>query len=550
MATYVWTGGSSGNFDSASNWQGGVVPPSGSTIEINGTVTFTSVDAELNDSTYTFDTTQSGSSVYFQNADVSDSTFTFIGSFGVTLDSGNWSNTTITATQGAHIDLGDSSGSPDLGPGAVIAADTGGTINIDNELNNPNNFSLLINGGTLDVETATPFGPLNGAKPIDLDNNLHSVLLVNGLVPSTTTLQYYESISTGVPAGWTDMPCFVAGTRILTRQGEWPVESLMALDIVLTLSGEKLVPQPVKWVGRRRIDLAAHPRPETVAPIRIQRDAFADGVPHTDLLVSPDHAIFIDDKLICARQLVNGSTIRQEQGLASIEYFHVELNSHAILLAEGLPAESYLDTGNRGFFSNSAAPLVLHPDLTGEADYPAREAASCAPLMWDEATVLPVWQRLADRAADLGRPAALPETTCDPHLCVIAKERTIPPLCSDNGLFIFVLPQGTTRVRLVSRAAAPTDAKPWLEDRRRLGVYVERIQLRTGDEVRDVPLDHPELSQGWWAVERSGYAMRRWTDGDAFLSLPASNNAVMLEIRASASGISYVKDADRTRLAA
>ena len=182
------------------------------------------------------------------------------------------------------------------------------------------------------------------------------------------------------------------------------MESLVQGDIVLTLAGGELSAQPARWVGRRRIDLTAHPRPETVAPIRIERDAFADDMPHRDLLVSPDHAIFVDGKLICARQLVNGTTIRQEHDWTAVDYYHVELDAHAILLAEGLPAESYLDTGNRGFFANSGAPLVLHPDLTDETDYPTREAGSCAPFVWDEASVRPVWQRLADRAAAIGQP--------------------------------------------------------------------------------------------------------------------------------------------------
>ena len=179
--------------------------------------------------------------------------------------------------------------------------------------------------------------------------------------------------------------CFAAGTRILTTTGERRVETLTQGDLVLTVSGAERSAQPVKWLGHRRIDLTAHPRPETVAPIRIRRDAFADNMPHTDLLVSPDHAIFVDGKLICARQLVNGTTICQEKGWTAVEYFHVELDAHAILFAEGLPAESYLDTGNRGFFANSGEPLVLHPDLTDETDYPSREAASCAPFVWDEA---------------------------------------------------------------------------------------------------------------------------------------------------------------------
>src|SRR5262249_32690104 len=144
--------------------------------------------------------------------------------------------------------------------------------------------------------------------------------------------------------------CVAAGTRILTAKGEVPVETLAEGDSVMTVVGDELIARPIRWVGRRRIDLNAHPRPTTVSPIRIRRDAFAQSVPHRDLLVSPDHGILVGRQLICARQLVNGTTIQQEMGHAVIEYFHVELDSHAILLAEGLTAESYLDTGNRGFF--------------------------------------------------------------------------------------------------------------------------------------------------------------------------------------------------------
>jgi hypothetical protein len=48
--------------------------------------------------------------------------------------------------------------------------------------------------------------------------------------------------------------------------------------------------------------------------------------------------------------LVNGATVAQ-QAVDHAEYFHIELVEHDILLAEGLPAESYLDTGNRDAFA-------------------------------------------------------------------------------------------------------------------------------------------------------------------------------------------------------
>ena len=97
-------------------------------------------------------------------------------------------------------------------------------------------------------------------------------------------------------------------------------------------------------------------------------------------------------------------------------------------------------------------------------------------------------------------------------------------------------------MRLVSRAQSPTEARPWLEDRRRLGVRVKRIVLRSAEELREVPVDHPDLTRGWWAVERDGQIMSRWTDGEAVLPLPAMSGNVMLEIHLAGS-MTYVVDA-------
>jgi hypothetical protein len=372
-----------------------------------------------------------------------------------------------------------------------------------------------------------------------------STLTLSGITNSPGTW-FVDTVSDGGSGTevFLSAVCYAAGTRILTVTGERAIESLLQGDIVLTLSDGELKAQPVKWVGRRRIDLTAHPRPETVAPIRIHRGAFADNTPHTDLLVSPDHAIFADGKLICARQLVNGTTIRQELDWTAVDYYHVELDQHAILMAEGLPAESYIDTGNSGFFANSGQPMELHPDLTDESGYLTREAGSCAPFIWDEASVRPVWQRLADRAAAIGRPVPQRATTTDAGLRLRTKltgRRTIEPIYSDSNLVIFVLPSRSPEVRLVSRAQSPTEARPWLEDRRHLGVRVKRIVLRGADDLREIPVDHPDLTRGWWAVERDGQVMSRWTDGEAVLPLPAMRGTVMLEIYLAGS-MTYVVD--------
>ena len=74
---------------------------------------------------------------------------------------------------------------------------------------------------------------------------------------------------------------------------------------------------------------------------------------------------------------------------------------------------------------------------------------------------------------------------------------------------------------------------------------VERITLRGASEVRDIALDNPGLSRGWWVVERDGTAIRRWTDGEAVLPLPAAAGPTMLEIRANSGGMSYVTNAEQ-----
>jgi hypothetical protein len=115
-------------------------------------------------------------------------------------------------------------------------------------------------------------------------------------------------------------------------------------------------------LGHREIDRAAHPHPKKVWPVRIAADAVAPGAPSRDLCVSPVHGLLFDDVLVAARFLLNGSTIAQEP-VARVSYGHIEPDSHDMILAEGLAAESYLDCANRHTFANSGAVTSLHPDF-------------------------------------------------------------------------------------------------------------------------------------------------------------------------------------------
>jgi hypothetical protein len=340
--------------------------------------------------------------------------------------------------------------------------------------------------------------------------------------------------------------CFAEGTRIATADGEAAVETLSPDDLVATIEDGKTVLRAVKWVGHRRIDLAAHPRPELASAVRIRANAFAPAMPKRDLLVSPDHCLFVDGKLIPAKLLINGGTIVQETGRRSITYFHVELDRHSILLAEGLPVESYLDTGNRAFFANAGMALMLHPEFHVNAGLKCWAQDACAPLAVSQEAVGPIWTRLAERAALLGHTAPRRATTEDPDLRLIAGGRTLRPASVDGNRHVFVLPRGTEGVTIASRIGFATDSLPYSDDWRRLGVAVTRIFVSRGADRIEVAVDHPMLTRGWHAPEQADGQLWRWTEGAAFLPVPTTDTGIVtveLELRGS---MTYrIDEADR-----
>jgi collagen type I/II/III/V/XI/XXIV/XXVII alpha len=166
--------------------------------------------------------------------------------------------------------------------------------------------------------------------------------------------------------------CFAAGTRIATETGFTAVEDLRAGDDIRTLLGG---PGRIVWLGSRAVDCARRPKPEAVWPIQIVRGAFGENLPSRDLFVSPDHAIYVDDVLIPAKCLLNGTTVRQVKR-RRVVYYHIELERHDVVLAEGLPAETYLDAGDRAKFSGGPV-TILHPGFTART----WETAGCARLV-------------------------------------------------------------------------------------------------------------------------------------------------------------------------
>jgi hypothetical protein len=164
--------------------------------------------------------------------------------------------------------------------------------------------------------------------------------------------------------------CFCRGTLILTERGEVPVESLTIGDQAVTISGAV---RPIRWIGRRSYAGRFACGQTHILPVCVKAGALADGVPRRDLWLSPNHALHLEGVLIEARDLVNGVSIVQAERVAEIQYFHLELDSHDVIVAEGAPAESFIDDDSRGLFHNAHEYRALYPD---RAAGPARY---CAP---------------------------------------------------------------------------------------------------------------------------------------------------------------------------
>ncbi|MBU6449615.1 MAG: Hint domain-containing protein [Rhodospirillales bacterium] len=143
--------------------------------------------------------------------------------------------------------------------------------------------------------------------------------------------------------------CFLAGTAVATPDGEVAVETLKTGDMVVLSDGRIA---PVSWLGVQTVS-TRFADPLRVLPVRIQAGALADGLPKRDLLMSPDHAVMLHGLLVQAGAMVNNISITREPAMPELfRYYHVEVADHSFILAEGVPAETFIDNVSRMAFDN------------------------------------------------------------------------------------------------------------------------------------------------------------------------------------------------------
>lgn len=169
--------------------------------------------------------------------------------------------------------------------------------------------------------------------------------------------------------------CFLEGVEILTSNGPKKVEQLSVGDLLVTEFGGL---RPIQWIGYYSYKKADSSKPwaREALPVRVARSAIAPGVPSADLYVSPGHALYIDGVLIPADSLINGTTIKihESEDRCELKYYHVKLETHDVIYAEGVPCETLQEVTEA--FVNFAEYFRRYGDDAQRADPP------CVPVLY------------------------------------------------------------------------------------------------------------------------------------------------------------------------
>ena len=256
-------------------------------------------------------------------------------------------------------------------------------------------------------DLAANIGETDGVPGLSVGEIDHLPLVFVGTIEATDAPLYLTEAQFGAintadvnvidPDG-VYVACYCRGTRILTDHGAVAVENLAINDRVMTKSGQA---RPIKWIGRRSYTGRFAMGQKHILPVRINAGALDENVPQRDLWISPQHAMYFKDEhlegvLIEAKDLVNGVSIVQAERVEDVEYFHVELDTHDVILAEGALSETFIDDDSRFMFHNAQEYRALYPDVAAPAQY-------CALRLEDGFEVEAARRRIALRAGVLSQ---------------------------------------------------------------------------------------------------------------------------------------------------
>ncbi|WP_306046281.1 Hint domain-containing protein [Nioella sp. MMSF_3534] len=237
-----------------------------------------------------------------------------------------------------------------------------------NNLNYLGNMSVpLVGGGSMELALVQGAGTF-------VDPNVIEVLIVVPSGMSVTDFIFPNPIDYSARETDAFLTCFAAGSQISTPEGERAIETLRIGDLIETANGAV----PVKWIGRQTVSTRFGPA-ERLMPVRFAAGALGPNVPHTDLTVTADHGMLVEGVICHAGALVNGVTITRvplaEMG-ESYTVYHIETEEHEIILANGAPAETFIDNVSRRVFDNYAEFEALYGDVPEMEELPYPRAMS------------------------------------------------------------------------------------------------------------------------------------------------------------------------------
>jgi Hint domain len=190
---------------------------------------------------------------------------------------------------------------------------------------------------------------------------------------SPAAAQEFRPREGGHPSSGGGRSCFLKGTKIRTAEGERKIEDLAIGDWLPTMFGGL---RPIQWIGRYPFKKSDPSKPwaKDARPVRIARSALAPEVPHSDLFVTAAHSLLVEGMLAPAETLINGTTITRYEAREydELEFFHIKLESHDVIYAEGAPAETLLEVEE--FAVNFA-------DYLRRYGMPTTVEPRCAPLI-------------------------------------------------------------------------------------------------------------------------------------------------------------------------
>lgn len=425
-------------------------------------------------------------------------------------------------------------------PGVTLY--TGGTINLSGNTNGGLTITGLENGGTL-VTTITGFdGTAPGSSDIikiagvqqkDVQNVEAKGDNVNITLTNDKTINLNiigaekagYSLGTAADGSLTYEVCFLSGSLIKMFNGEQRIEDIRIGDEIMTFdyASNQEVASRVKWVGNKKATVKPWLSDDEAGyPVRIVKNAIADGVPHEDLLITAEHCLFFDGQFIPVRMLVNGSTIFYDNSIMAYTYYHIETERHSVITANGMLTESYLDTGNRHSFKQDGEFVLFSKPLSKKT----WEQDSCHPLMVEREVVEPLYHQIKERAVAMGQKFVISQKqlTNDPKLHLITPSgQEIYPFSQINGKYLFNIPIDIEEVYISSRVSRICDIiGPFVDNRHSLGVQIGDILMMTTNKIYKITnhLSQSDLS-GWHGLEKNSRC--RWTKGHAILPLNYKN---------------------------